>query len=164
MRSNGVFTWSEMEKKIGQLKVFYEQNKAKEKRDDWFSFQINSSYQAFNYDNMPEFFQFIHDMGCDSNVRLVIFPEHLRVGNLPEEYKKEALKQMDMIEVRYGNRNQHNIKTLDDMRKAIHKKDQKLEVFKTLVKEQDKFRGTYLYDYHPHLAQIIYGDIQPRLF
>ena len=71
---------------------------------------------------------------------------------------------MDMIEVRYGNRNQHNIKTLDDMRKAIHKKDQKLEVFKTLVKEQDKFRGTYLYDYHPHLAQIIYGDIQPRLF
>jgi MoaA/NifB/PqqE/SkfB family radical SAM enzyme len=164
MRSNGVFTWSEMEKKIGQLKVFYEQNKAKEKRDDWFSFQINSSYQAFNYDNMPEFFQFIHDMGCDSNVRLVIFPEHLRVGNLPDEYKKEALKQMDMIEVRYGNRNQHNIKTLDDMRKAIHKKDQKLEVFKTLVKEQDKFRGTYLYDYHPHLAQVIYGDIQPRLF
>mgnify|MGYP003651600757 CR=1 FL=1 len=158
MRSNGVFTWSQMEETCGKLKKYKQTNK------DWFNFQINSSYQIFNYDNTLDFIDFVHDHESDSNIRLVIFPEHLRAGNLPESYKKEAYAMLDRVELRYGNRDQHQIKTLNDMRKALAVKETHFESFKKVVAEQDKFRGSYLYNYHEHLAELIYGTKQQCLF
>ena len=50
------------------------------------------------------------------------------------------------------------------MRKALDTKEHHLSVFQELIREQDKFRGVYLYDYNPDLAEIIYGPKQPCLF
>ena len=157
MRSNGVFTWSQMEVTCDKLKKYREVNK------DWFEFQINSSYQLFNYDNTLDFLDFIYDHKCNSNIRLVTFPEHLRVGNLPDNFKKEAYAMCDKIELRYGNRDEHQIKRLNDMRSALRIKEPYLQTFKKVVAEQDKFRGTYLYNYHDKLAEIIYGSNQQSI-
>ena len=158
MRSNGVFTWSQMEATCGQLKNFKETNK------DWFKFQINSSYQIFNYDNTWDFLEFIDDHECDSNMRLVVYPEHLRAGNLPESFKKEAYAMCDKIELRYGNKDQHQIKMLDDIRQALSVEEKYLKSFKRVIAEQDKFRGSYLYNYNEKLAEIVYGPNQQCLF
>jgi len=167
MRSNGVFTWNQMKETCGKLKKYKQTNK------HWFDFQINSSYQIFNYDNMFDFINFIIDHECDSNIRLLVFPKHLRVGNLPDSFKKEALAMCDKIEVLLGNiTNQDThvtniLSSLSDMRKSIkveansNPEDRTdaphLYDFKNIVKEQDEFRKMYLYDYNPKLAEIVYG-------
>ena len=68
MRSNKVFTWSQMEDTCSKLKDYTKVNK------EWFSFSINSSYQIFNYDNLLEFYDFIYDHQCESNIRMLMFP------------------------------------------------------------------------------------------
>jgi len=158
MRSNGVFTWDEMEATCDKLTKYKRTNK------EWFNFQINSSYQIFNYDNTLEFVDFVHDHEADSNIRLVVFPEHLRAGNLPASFKKEAYAMCDKIELRYGRRHGHQIKTLGDIRKALAVDEPHLDSFKQIITEQDKFRGSYLYNYHEQLAEIIYGPAQKWLF
>tara|TARA_B110001454_G_C12707900_1_gene429411 strand:- start:272 stop:1561 length:1290 start_codon:yes stop_codon:yes gene_type:complete len=159
MRSNGVFTWEQMEETCDKLTNYKEINK------NWFKFQINSSYQMFNYDNVLTFLDFIVDHKCDSNLRLLVFPEHLRVGNLPDALKKEALAILDKVELRYNtSAYRHLIKTLDDMRSAINVEEKHIDSFKDVVREQDKFREKYLYEYNEKLGELIYGPNQQCLF
>jgi MoaA/NifB/PqqE/SkfB family radical SAM enzyme len=157
MRSNRVFTWSQMEEQCGKLSKFSQENK-------WFGIQINASYQIFNYDNTLDFLDFVYDHKADSNLRLVVFPKHLRAGNLPDSYKKDAHNIINKAELRYHNKDVHNIRTLNDMRRALDTKEHHLTVFQELVREQDKFREIYLHEYHEVLAEIIYGPKQPCLF
>lgn len=154
MRSNGVFTWSQMEATCDKL------TKYKRDNSSWFNFQINSSYQLLNYNNTLEFVNFVQDHEADSNIRLVVFPEHLRAGNLPLSFKKEAYTMCDKIELRYGRKYPHQIKTLDDIRKALSVEEPYLDNFKKIITEQDKFRGTYLYNYNEQLAELVYGPAQ----
>jgi|TARA_B110000908_G_C10257943_1_gene456951 MoaA/NifB/PqqE/SkfB family radical SAM enzyme len=158
MRSNGVFTWSQMEATCDKLKQYKETNK------EWFNFQINSSYQLLNYDNTLDFIDFVYDHNADSNIRLVVFPEHLRAGNLPKSFKKQANIILDKVELRYGNKDQHQIKTLNDMRKALAVNELHFANFKKIVTEQDKFRSKYLYEYHEQLGELLYGPTQQCLF
>ena len=118
----------------------------------------------FNYDNLLTFYDFIYDHRCESNVRLLLFPEHFRAGNLPETFKKEARDMCDKVELRYGNRNIHKIKILGDIRTALDIEEPYLQRTLRVVPEQDKFRGVYLYDYHEKLADLIYGPKQLCLF
>ena len=158
MRSNKVFTWSQMEDTCKKLFEYKKINK------EWFNFFINSSYQIFNYDNLLEFYDFIYDHQCESNVRMLMFPEHFRVGNLPDKLKDEARAMCDKVELRYGNRNVHKINILKDIRTALDIKEPYLHRTLRVVPEQDKFRGVYLYDYHDKLADLIYGPKQLCLF
>ena len=152
MRSNGVFTWDEMEEACNKLAEYKKVNYK------WFGVQINASYQMFNYNNMYDFIKFISSYDVDSNIRLLTFPRHLRVGNLPEKYKKEALDMCDRIEETFDNdKHRRLIPMLDDLRKAIKVDEKYLQTFIDVVKEQDKFRGKYLHEYNESLAEIIYG-------
>ena len=157
MRSNKVFTWSQMEDTCSKLFEYRKVNK------EWFNFFINSSYQIFNYDNLLEFYDFVYDHKCDSNVRLLLFPEHLN-SNLPDRFKNEARAMCDKIELRYGNRNDHKVQILNDIRTALDIKEPFFQRTLNIVPEQDKFRGVYLYDYHEKLADLIYGPKQLCLF
>tara|TARA_R110002074_G_scaffold364092_2_gene537482 strand:+ start:953 stop:2236 length:1284 start_codon:yes stop_codon:yes gene_type:complete len=154
MRSNGVFTWSQMEATCDKL------TKYKRDNSSWFNFQINSSYQLLNYNNTLEFVNFVQDHNAESNIRLLVFPKHLRAGNLPLSFKKEAYTMCDKIELRYGRKYPHQIKTLDDIRKALSVEEPYLDNFKKIITEQDKFRGTYLYNYNEQLAELVYGPAQ----
>ena len=163
MRSNGVFTWSQMEETCKTLYFYQAINK------DWFQVQINSSYQIFNYDNMLDFVEFIADHNMDSNIRLVMFPRHLRIGNLPDSFKKEAHNICDKLHAKYYNVKfkdginimpyyRNLIEALPDMRRAIDVSETNLQSFKNITKEQDKFRGMYLYDYNEKLGELVYGS------
>ena len=70
----------------------------------------------------------------------------------------------DKIELRYGNRNDHKVQILNDIRTALDIKEPYFERTLNIVPEQDKFRGVYLYDYHEKLADLIYGPKQLCLF
>ena len=70
----------------------------------------------------------------------------------------------DKIELRYGNKDQHQIKMLDDIRQALSVEEKYLKSFKRVIAEQDKFRGSYLYNYNEKLAEIVYGPNQQCLF
>jgi MoaA/NifB/PqqE/SkfB family radical SAM enzyme len=163
MRSNGVFTWSQMEETCQTLYFYQAINK------DWFQVQINSSYQIFNYDNMLDFVEFIADHHMDSNIRLVMFPRHLRIGNLPDSFKKEAHNICDKLHAKYYNVKfkdginfmpyyRNLIEAVPDLRRAIDVSGTNLQSFKNITKEQDKFRGMYLYDYNEKLGELVYGS------
>ena len=151
MRSNGVFTWSQMEATCDKLKQYKDTNK------EWFYFQINSSYQLLNYDNTLEFVDFVHDHNAESNIRLLVFPKHLRPGNLPPEFKKEAHQMLNTLEERYAKTYPKQIESLGDIRRSLNKEEPYFDMFKKIITEQDAFRNTYLYDYNPKLAEIVYG-------
>lgn len=150
MRSNGVFTWDQMKETCDKLAEYKSEN-------EWFGIQINASYQMFNYNNMYDFIDFVSTYDVDSNIRLLTFPKHFRVGNLPDTYKQEALAMCDKIEKDFDtDKHRHLIVMLGDMRKAIESEENHLEDFMAIVKEQDKFREKYLYEYNKTLSEIIY--------
>ena len=70
----------------------------------------------------------------------------------------------DKIELRYGNKDQHQIKMLDDIRQALSVEEKHYKSFKRVVTEQDKFRGKYLYEYNEKLGELLYGTKQQCLF
>ena len=50
------------------------------------------------------------------------------------------------------------INAVPDMRRAIDVSDPHFQSFKNVTKEQDKFRGMYLYDYNEKLGELVYGS------
>ena len=93
-------------------------------------------HQMFNYNNMYDFIDFISSYDVDSNIRLLT-SRHLRVGNLHEEYKKEALDMCDRIEEKFDN-DEHRrlIPMLDDLRKAIKVKENYYKLLLMLSKNK----------------------------
>ena len=167
MRSNGVFTWKQMEKLCYDLGEFSRRNKK------WFDYQINSSYQIFNYNNISDFYDFIYDTGGQVNLRMLMYPIHFRASIMPDHMKKEALAMCDIVERRYLNFDETFVKGIPEVRKMLTKKltviesagaRKKLELFKEYTKAQDSFRNCYLYDYHDKLGDFVYGPKQQDLF
>jgi MoaA/NifB/PqqE/SkfB family radical SAM enzyme len=164
MRSNGVFTWDQMKETVDTLKEF------KDLYPDWFHVQINASYQIFNYNNIYDFVQFIADRGFASNIRLLMYPKHFRVGNLPDNLKEEAFTILDKCEQKFNTEHYEDLQLrsmLDDLRAALREDisndELGIDYFKKIVKEQDKFRGKYLYEYNKKLGEIVYGQEHNKL-
>jgi NH3-dependent NAD+ synthetase len=109
---------------------------------------------------MLDFVDFIADHEMESNIRLLVFPSYFRVGNLPDNFKKEAYAICDKLEAKYASTKETRflIESLSDMRRAINASDSHLQSFKNITKEQDKFRGMYLYDYNEKLGELVYGS------
>ena len=153
MRSNGVFTWEQMEKLCYDLKYFKKDNLS------WFTHEVNSSYQIYNYDNILDFYDFVYRTDGETNIRILIGPDYLSTNIMPQHMKAGALKICEKIESKFSNQ-MGLINNLPNIQQSLKSplNQELFDTFKKYTKSQDKFRDTFLYDYHPELGDIVYGD------
>ena len=153
MRSNGVFTWEQMEKLCYDLKYFKKDNSS------WFTHEVNSSYQIYNFDNILDFYNFVYRTDGETNIRILIGPDYFGTNIMPQYMKDKALKICENVETRFAN---HTglIKNLPNIQQSLKApfNQELFETFKKYTRSQDKFRSTFLYDYHSELGDLVYED------
>lgn len=151
MRSNGVFTWKQMQDLLDDLKHFRKQN------SNWFNVCLNSSIQAYNFDTVIELNEICLDIDAKNNTRLLVFPDYFRLEILPLNIREQQFKILQQYPVFDDARFE---RTLQDVCKNMlnpQADNNLVEKFKTMTKEQDKFRNVFLYDYHTQLGDFVYG-------
>lgn len=154
MRSAGVFTWTEMEKLLDELKYFRELNSS------WFELHLNSSIQAYNFDTILDFNALCIDNNTSNNSRQLLNPREFRTDILPIKMRQTEIKKLK----NYNVNNDKNIprlkRTLEDACLNLSKPQADIEIVKKFVRrtiESDKYRNMFLYDYHKELGDWVYS-------
>lgn len=154
MRSNGVWTWEQMNKHIQDLSDYHKEN------EDWLMVSLNSSYQLYNATSLNEFFIYVRDMfegRGNINNRILVGPNWFQARHAPDSIKAVANKEIrKLFESGWLNDMQEGM--VRDAQRALNNPaiPEQWNTFVQQCKAQDKFRGINLMDYDPLLGKEVY--------
>jgi sulfatase maturation enzyme AslB (radical SAM superfamily) len=155
MRSAGVFTWEQYDDTLTRLVEFRDQNHS------WFKLGANSSYQIYNAADIGNFFDYLKlRLGSyEVNLRVLVGPQWFQARHAPEIIKSQARKQIDRL-LNIPDLPQSVHSSISDCLRMLNQEasDHYWDIFKTMCKEQDAYRGVHLKDYVPMLSKEVYGD------
>lgn len=154
MRSAGIFTWTEMEKFLDELKYFRELNSS------WFKLHLNSSIQAYNFDTILEFDKLCNEHTTSNNSRQLLNPREFRTDVLPMEMRQSEIEKIKKYNVNNDINSARLKRTLEDAYLNLSKPQADILTIKKFVRrtiETDKYRNMYLYDYHKELGDWVYS-------
>lgn len=154
MRSAGVFSWEEYDETVKNLVEFSSRNSS------WFKFGVNSSYQVYNAADIGNFFNYLKTRlgSYEVNLRVLVGPQWFQARHAPESIKQIARAEIDKL-LNISDLPQSVRNSISDCLRMLNQEasDHYWDIFKTMCKEQDAFRGVHLKDYIPTLAQEVYG-------
>jgi hypothetical protein len=149
MRSDGVFTWEQMDSFINQLSEF------KKHHSSWLNVSLNSSYQVYNAMDIENFFNYTHKhFGTGAvNMRVLVGPQQYQARQSPDNVKAEGNRQIQALLDRITDPEERRI--IIDCQKMLNR-DRDEDLSKRLgvyTHAKDKFRDKYVKDYLPTLSE-----------
>tara|TARA_B100000989_G_scaffold298797_1_gene289928 strand:+ start:280 stop:1512 length:1233 start_codon:yes stop_codon:yes gene_type:complete len=158
MRSDGLFTWYQMDTFIDKVSKFGFGN------SKWFKFSCNSSYQMYNATKMKELYEYNHNLEKEydskilTNQRVLIGPAYFQARHLPEEIKTVANEKIEKL-LEHQWLDQDDVQNIKDCQEMLNKKsvEEEWERFKTMTRIQDEYRKTHLNKYDNLLSDYVYN-------